>query len=495
MIKITDKCVGCKLCEEICMLDAIKVVSGRAVVDLERCVQCKACLKVCKQNAITCENDLSEGIICCNCPVECVIPPDKTGACKRYVNKENKLERVLRLHSFSDVEDIVKELNVKETEKPLVTGIGAGTTYPDFKPSPLIAKALINNVEIVTVVTEAPLSYSGITIKVDTDKFLGEEGKKIYIISKGKKIAGHLCREEYGSKMLSLGGVNLLTGKDGLWIAKTIFDFISGKSIRLDIENGAKLELKLNSKPVINDREDDYMRIGCGSATLGLFAPYLSNIADEAVILDGHIVGMLTEHPAGKSLNLDTSGIRLNAVKSTPGRYFVEKGNGWGGTKINNPLDIIASVPDTFNGKTLFITDTTGSNFKYFIYENNNFTEMKPTKKIEDFINLMKENCQTSNVTAVFAGGVGGSARAGVTKNPIKLTKAVHNGDVKITIGGATPFIFPGGGINFIVDMGKIKKGSFYLAPTPSFIIPVEYTMTGETFKKIGGHIENITKL
>jgi len=92
----------------------------------------------------------------------------------------------------------------------------------------------------------------------------------------------------------------------------------------------------------------------------------------------------------------------------------------------------------------------------------------------------------------VFAAGVGGSARAGVTKNPIRLTKAVHEGKVAITVGGARPFIFPGGGINFLVDVEQIKHGSIYLSPTPSFIIPVEYTMTLETFKEIGGHIDAI---
>ena len=106
----------------------------------------------------------------------------------------------------------------------------------------------------------------------------------------------------------------------------------------------------------------------------------------------------------------------------------------------------------------------------------------------------MRENCEKSNVTAVFSGGIGGSARAGVTKNPIKLTRAVHEGNVKITIGGANPFIYPGGGINFIVDLNKILKGSIYLSPTPSFVIPVECTMTETTFKKIGGHIASIRK-
>jgi hypothetical protein len=36
------------------------------------------------------------------------------------------------------------------------------------------------------------------------------------------KVVGHVTTEEYGSKMLSLGGANLLTGKTGVITAKTI---------------------------------------------------------------------------------------------------------------------------------------------------------------------------------------------------------------------------------------------------------------------------------
>ncbi|HNS16152.1 MAG TPA: hypothetical protein PKM08_12560, partial [Syntrophorhabdaceae bacterium] len=51
---------------------------------------------------------------------------------------------------------------------------------------------------------------------------------------------------------------------------------------------------------------------------------------------------------------------------------------------------------------------------------------------------------------------------------------------------------FPGGGINFLVDVARIKYGSIYLTPTPSFVLPVEYTMRLDTFKGIGGHMEAI---
>ena len=138
---------------------------------------------------------------------------------------------------------------------------------------------------------------------------------------------------------------------------------------------------------------------------------------------------------------------------------------------------------------TLLITETTSRRSAFYRMRKGAFTEDKPTAEAARFLETLKSSCEESMVSAVFAAGVGGSARAGVTKNPIRLTRAVHEGRVSLSIGGAKPFIFPGGGINFLVDVGQIKQGSIYLSPTPSFIIPVEYTMTLDTFREIGGHI------
>jgi hypothetical protein len=159
-----------------------------------------------------------------------------------------------------------------------------------------------------------------------------------------------------------------------------------------------------------------------------------------------------------------------------------------------NPLDVVKEI-DTkkcFEGMTLLITETTGRKSAFYRWKKDRFVEDTPTSAALKFLEVLKDSCELSRVSAVFAAGVGGSARAGVTKNPIKLTRAVHEGKVNVTIGGARPFIFPGGGINFLVDVEKIKHGSIYLSPTPSFIIPVEYTMTLETFKEIGGHVEAV---
>ncbi|CEP66488.1 4Fe-4S ferredoxin-type, iron-sulphur binding domain [Moorella glycerini] len=47
------KCRGCKTCEKVCPVLAIKVVNRKAVVDAERCRGCAACEQRCPDYAIT----------------------------------------------------------------------------------------------------------------------------------------------------------------------------------------------------------------------------------------------------------------------------------------------------------------------------------------------------------------------------------------------------------------------------------------------------------
>jgi len=488
-----DKCKGCGLCEEVCPLGVITLKDRKAGIG-PGCVECKTCMKVCPEGAFTPETPAGEPM-CTSCPIMCRIPEGGHGACMRYFNEKGEIVRHGRVHSYEEVMDLVREgTGAGPIGTPLITGIGSGTTYPDFRPSPFIVSGVKDGVDIVTVVTEAPLSYSGLKLKVDTDLHVGEEGKKIYVRRKGKRHIGHLCTEEYGSKILSLGGVNILTSKDGLFAAKVLNEFLQGKKIKVEVEDGTKLELALGQEPEIGGIVEERMRVGCGSATTGLFAPYMFDAADEVIVLDGHITGLFSEHPSGRYLNKPRSPIQLTGQKSTEGRYFLNKGSGWGGTDIVNPLDVIKDVDKSrcFDGMTLLITETTGRKSAFYRWQKDSFVEDAPTPKAVAFLNVLKDSCELSRVSAVFAAGVGGSARAGVTRNPIRLTRAVHEGKVSVTVGGARPFIFPGGGINFLVDVEKIKHGSIYVSPTPSFILPVEYTMTLETFKEIGGHIEAV---
>lgn len=487
-----DKCKGCGICVEVCPL-AIMSLDEKKIRIGEGCVECRTCLKVCPEGVFTAEAK-DDKPVCIACPIACRIPEGGFGACMRYHNEKGTILRKGRVHTYDEVRQLVEGADDSLLARPLLTGIGTGTTYPDFRPSPFIVSGVRDGVEIITVVTEAPLSYSGVKVKVDTDRFVGEETKRVFTRRRGKRYLGHLCTEEYGSKILSLGGVNTNTSRDGQFAARTLFEFLQGKWIKVGVENGATLELKLGEAPKIDGISEEKMRVGCGSAVSGLFAPYMAKAADEVIVLDGHITGLFSEHPAGRWIGKKRSGISIRGEKSTDGRYFVGKGKGWGGTDVMSPLAIISGVDASrcTEGMSLLVTETTGRLYAFFRMKGGEFVEDTPTEDALAFIDVLQESCELSRVSAIFAAGVGGSARAGVTKNPVRLTRAVHAGRVKVTIGGARPFILPGGGINFLVDVGQIKFGSIYLSPTPSFIIPVEYTMRLDTFREIGGHVEAV---
>jgi hypothetical protein len=293
--------------------------------------------------------------------------------------------------------------------------------------------------------------------------------------------------------MLSIGGVNLLTGTDGMVVARTITDIANKRAVKLQIGGGSKLELQVGQPPVIDGVKPDSMRVGCGSATLGLFSPLLKEAADEVIILDSHLTGLMSEHAAGLFVGAKPSGIRLKFRKSTPGRYFGDHGKGWGGTSILHPLDAVAGVDRELArlGMRLLVTETTGRKAALFAFqEDGTFKETPLNEASEKVLRAISSSCEPSLVSALYMGGAGGSARAGVALYPIRLTQAVHQARAVLTVGGAPTFVLPGGGINFMVDVERVKAGFFYWTPTPATICPIEYTMALTDYEEMGGHLE-----
>ncbi len=484
-----DKCKACKICEKNCPVDAIHVIDKLAKTNLN-CVSCGICVRVCPFDAIVKVSDASDGPLCTHCPVRCAIPEGKTGACKRYTNKEGQILRNRNLV----VDAITKEPETRKLPyQPLITAVGSGTNYPCCRPAPYIVQEQINHVDVVTVVTEAPLSYSGVKVKIDTNIHIGEEGAKV---KRDGKIVGMITTEEYGSKMLTLGGANLLShGNDGFVVARTIVDLANGRRVVLKVDKGSTLELQQGHPPIIDGHEEKLMRVGCGSATIGMFAEKLSKVVDEAIILDYHVIGLLSEHLAGKEVGMTYSGVIPYGTKSTVGRYFGAQGHGWGGTEIINPEEAIVSVDMTIakEGMKVLVTETTGQKAALFqVQSNGTVKEIDLTDDVIEAVNIIKNTCEVSMTSVIYTGGTGGSARAGVVTFPKKLTDAVHEEQVYMTVGGAPVFILPGGGINFMVDVAKMVPESTTWVPTPATVAPIEYTMTRKVYESLGGHVASI---
>jgi len=437
----------------------------------------------------------ADGIVRCDaCPVLCRIRPGRAGACHRYANEDGRLIRTDAL--------VLLEQTVAAGGEviPFVTGIGAGTTYPDYKPAPFIVQSRHAGIDTITVVTEGIFSYCGLKAKIDTDRHLGPEAAPIR--HKGEQI-GHVTTAEYGSQMLSIGGVRHLTGgskREGATTCAAMLALAGKQAIEVSIDGGATVILQAGRAPIVNGVPETRMRVGCGSAAIGIFAQQWQGHVDEVIVVDDHITGVLTEHQAGRCLDMRAAGLRVRGRRSTPGRYFqvAHPGSGWGGTDITDPLAIIESIdPKTaWPGLRLLMTSTTGEDAAWFVLDE----ALRPVavpmpEEIAATVARIGENCEPALTSILFMAGAGGSLRAGVTDNPILLTRAVQDGRVRITMGGAPCTLWPGGGITIMADVLDMPDGSFGSVPTPALVAPLEFTMTAELYARLGGHMDQVVAM
>jgi 6-hydroxynicotinate reductase len=107
----------------------------------------------------------------------------------------------------------------------------------------------------------------------------------------------------------------------------------------------------------------------------------------------------------------------------------------------------------------------------------------------------IRENCEPAWCTVLFMGGAGGSLRAGVTENPVKLTHSVGDALTRVTCGGAPVYIWPGGGITFMVDVTRMPQNAFGYVPTPALVAPIEFTLKLSDYAELGGYMESVRPL
>ena len=442
----------------------------------------------------------------------CYIAEGRSGACDRYANEGGELVRldpltVIESH-VSDGSPLVPFLDkgddwdgeVVRPKERFITAIGAGTTYPDYKPAPFIVSSEAKGIDTVTVVTEGIFSYCGAKVKIDTDRHLGPE--RSLVRANGEPV-GHVTTAEYGSQMLSLGGVHHLTGggkKEGRVTCATLLALCNSEPVELTIDDGAELIVQANHAPIVNGVTEQRMRVGCGSATVGMFASQWKDLVDEVVVVDDHITGVMSEHQAGKVIGWQETGIKIIGRRSTPGRYFqvANPGTGWGGTDLLDPLEILGDFnPQKAKpGQSLLMVSTTGEHFAY--YELNDSlvpVEKDVPTRLEPSIRRIDENCEPALTSVVFMGGAGGSLRAGVTENPVKLTRSAQETITSVTCGGAPAYRWPGGGITIMADVSRMPENSFGYVPTPALVAPIEFTMSLESYEALGGHMDHVLRL
>jgi len=279
-----------------------------------------------------------------------------------------------------------------------------------------------------------------------------------------------------------------------------LLNLCNRKPVELTIDEGATVIVQAGRPPVVDGAQEERMRVGCGSATIGMFAKQWFGKVDDVVVVDDHITGVLSEHQAGKLLGVPETGIKMKGRRSTPGRYFrvAEPGTAWGGTNIEDPLSILQN----FNPKIawpklrLLMVSTTGEHYAYFELDD----ALRPVEKelpssLSESVARIKENCEPALSTVLFMGGAGGSLRAGVTENPVRLTQSVREALTRVTCGGAPVYVWPGGGITFMVDVTRMPENAFGYVPTPALVAPIEFNLKIKDYSALGGYMDQVRPL
>ncbi|HUA53827.1 MAG TPA: hypothetical protein VMB81_16760, partial [Candidatus Sulfotelmatobacter sp.] len=308
---------------------------------------------------------------------------------------------------------------------------------------------------------------------------------------------------EYGSQMLSLGGVRHLTGgskKEGTVTCAAMLALCNKQPVELAIDGGARLTVQAGQPPLIDGVREQRMRVGCGSATIGMFAKQWLGHVDEVIVVDDHITGVLTEHQAGRFLDMPPAGIRVRGRRSTPGRYFqsAEPGSGWGGTDVTDPLVIVERIDPKVArpGLRLLMVSTTGEDAAFYVLDD----ALKPVRAampapLVAVVERIGENCEPALTSVLFMAGAGGSLRAGVTENPVRLTRSVRDALTRVTSGGAPVYVWPGGGITYMVDVTLMPENAFGYVPTPALVAPLEFTLRLADYRELGGHMDRVRRL
>jgi hypothetical protein len=144
----------------------------------------------------------------------------------------------------------------------------------------------------------------------------------------------------------------------------------------------------------------------------------------------------------------------------------------------------------------MLMVSTTGEHAGYYVLDE----ALRPIEHempddLRSSVERIQENCEPALCTVLFMGGAGGSLRAGVTDNPVRLTRSVKDALTRVTSGGAPVYVWPGGGITFMVDVTQMPAGAFGYVPTPALVAPIEFTMRLSDYAALGGHMDYVRPL
>jgi 6-hydroxynicotinate reductase len=77
----------------------------------------------------------------------------------------------------------------------------------------------------------------------------------------------------------------------------------------------------------------------------------------------------------------------------------------------------------------------------------------------------------------------------------VRLTHSVRDALTRVTCGGAPVYVWPGGGITFMVDVTRMPDHAFGYVPTPALVAPIEFTLKLKDYAALGGYMDHVRPL
>jgi 6-hydroxynicotinate reductase len=142
--------------------------------------------------------------------------------------------------------------------------------------------------------------------------------------------------------------------------------------VELTVDGGSSRHVQAGRAPMV----DGTPRADAGRLRLGHHRHVRhqwQGLVDEVVVVDDHITGVVSEHQAGKVIGWQPTGIRINGRLHARALFpRLGAGQGWGGTKLTDPLEILEAVePEEGRaaGAALLMVSTTGEEYAYYVLD------------------------------------------------------------------------------------------------------------------------------
>ena len=221
---------------------------------------------------------------CDACPVLCRIRPGRAGACARYANENGQLVRtdpvVLMQRTLDEGGKLVAVRRAPNgTARRSIRRARSSPAsapappIPTTSPRPSSSRPSTTGVDTVTVVTEGIFSYCGVKVKIDTDRHLGPEtgaGSRQRRAGRPRhdrriRLADALHRRRAApDRRLQEGRQRHLRRAARSVLRQARWRWRSTAAMRWSCRPARRRSS--TAEPEVR------MRVGCGSATVGIFA-------------------------------------------------------------------------------------------------------------------------------------------------------------------------------------------------------------------------------